>query len=967
MPKTKLYLFGAPRLEYQNRLVAIDTRKALALLAYLLIEGKPQSRDTLAALLWPESNQTSARGALRRTLSTLRSALQDDLVDFGREVIALQPDSDLWCDVTIFRGRLADCRIHGHNEDQVCPNCMIPLQEAAELYAADFMAGLSLRDSAEFDNWQFFEADRLRREFTSALERLIMLMQGQGDFLLAIENARRWLALDTLNEAAHRALITLYAQNNQRTAALRQYRECVHILDQELGVSPLDETTHLYEAVKENRVEKPAISRKIFGASQPARDEKDIPSSKTDLFPLVGRSVEWDQLTNLYEALRHDGVFVALTGETGIGKTRLAGDFFSHLRKRGAITLTARCYKDESNLAYTPLIDLLRQGIRQAVGHPWWKKISAHWLAEAAQLLPELSLHVPKLRLPQSEGPGAQNHFFEGLCQVLEALLAGPQTGAVWIDDLHLADKSTLDWLAYLIHRLGSRPIFLLATWESETQPPIQHFQQTLCTILPISPLTVGQSEIMIRTYSRETPLSDAYLDWLVRQSDGRPYILAAYLEAIRQGKISATTIEAGPIPESLQTAWLSQLSNLSESAGQIVQAAAVIGRVFEIDLLQAVSGRSEDEIILGIEELSCWGLIGEARAQSSLGEYDFKHEQVHVLVLGEISLVRRRILHRRTASALQERARRQTTAVMLAQVAYHLQQSGQPDQAAESYFTAGQAARRVFANGDALTYFQTALALGYPKKVAAQVQIGELCALQGNYSQAIQQFESAAAFSTRNELPLIEYKIGLIYLRRGGWEQATCHFEAALSDLVALPPEQQNTFAAQVNADWSLACHRSRKADKAAALAQQALTLAQLADDPLSLAQAHNLLGVLARAGLQSERALAHLNESLTFARKLENPAAQIAALNNLALAQADLDQGMAAIKTVQLAIENCVALGDRHLEAALRNNLADILRANGEQEAAMVQLKQAVAIFAEIGQNADDWEPEIWKLTAW
>jgi tetratricopeptide (TPR) repeat protein len=132
-------------------------------------------------------------------------------------------------------------------------------------------------------------------------------------------------------------------------------------------------------------------------------------------------------------------------------------------------------------------------------------------------------------------------------------------------------------------------------------------------------------------------------------------------------------------------------------------------------------------------------------------------------------------------------------------------------------------------------------------------------------------------------------------------------------------------------------------------------------------LAQVHNLLGVLARADQQPNLALAHLAKSLDFARLLENPSAQIAALNNLALAQADMGDYTLAIATLQDALEACLTLGDRHLEAALRNNLAETLRADGQEESAMIQLKQAVAIFADIGQNIEDLEPEIWKLTEW
>lgn len=245
--------------------------------------------------------------------------------------------------------------------------------------------------------------------------------------------------------------------------------------------------------------------------------------------------------------------------------------------------------------------------------------------------------------------------------------------------------------------------------------------------------------------------------------------------------------------------------------------------------------------------------------------------------------------------------------------------------------------------------------------------EIGDLYTLNGDYPQAILQYESAAAFSAPTALLFIEKKLGRVYLRRGFWEQAACHFEAALYDLDALPQEQQKAFEAEVRVDWSLACYREGKLKQSQSLVQAALELAVSSGDPLALAQVYNLLGIMARAEQHPASAVEYLSKSLALARQLENPSTQIAALNNLALAQADQDEYPQAIATLQEALEACLTLGDRHQEAALRNNLADILRTSHQEEAAISQLKQAVAIFADIGQNVVDWEPEIWKLAEW
>jgi predicted ATPase len=165
--------------------------------------------------------------------------------------VGLNREVGVWLDVDEFQDRLAACHTHNHPEDQVCPDCLPFLAEAAELYGDDFLAGFTLRDSPGFDEWQFFQSQGLREQLAGALERLAYGYGAQGDYQQAIPYARRWLALDPLHESAHRHLMGLYAQSGQRAAALRQYAECERILQEELDVSPEEETAQLYQAIKE--------------------------------------------------------------------------------------------------------------------------------------------------------------------------------------------------------------------------------------------------------------------------------------------------------------------------------------------------------------------------------------------------------------------------------------------------------------------------------------------------------------------------------------------------------------------------------------------------------------------------------------------------------------------------------------------------------------------------------------------
>lgn len=254
-------LFGPPRIELAGAPINVDTRKAIALFAYLAVTRQPHSRDSLATLLWSENDQPHARAALRRTLSSLNKAIGGQWLEIERETLGLDFHASIRVDVHDFRSLLAECGAHGHPPGDVCSSCTQPLTAAVALYSDDFMAGFSLRDSPGFDDWQFYQADTLRREFASALEKLALCHSAQHHFETAIAYARRWLALDRLHEPAHCQLMLMYAWAGQRTAALRQYRACVQALEQELGVSPLESTTRLYQLIKENKIPAPHLVR----------------------------------------------------------------------------------------------------------------------------------------------------------------------------------------------------------------------------------------------------------------------------------------------------------------------------------------------------------------------------------------------------------------------------------------------------------------------------------------------------------------------------------------------------------------------------------------------------------------------------------------------------------------------------------------------------------------------------------
>jgi predicted ATPase/DNA-binding SARP family transcriptional activator len=361
MAGLNVYLFGAPHVERDRVPVKFARRKVLALLAYLAVTDQAHQRDALAVLLWPELDRQMGRADLSRTLHGLRQALGappsgEDWLEVSQEQISLRSGPDLHVDVADFRRLLAQVMAHEHLPGRLCADCLAALTRAVELYQGDFLAGFTLDDSAEFDDWQTYQSEELRRKLAEALEQLFLAHGQREEYNLALAVARRWVALDPLVETAQRALMQAYAWSGDRAAALRQYAECEQILRKELDCAPEVETQTLYERIKQHLfpVRGPATTQQdnhltgFLPLSERERGSAPSPlwgvgldegrTSETSqppnnlaapLAPLVGRTREREHIRGL---LRNPHVrLVTLTGTGGVGKTRLSEEIAANL------------------------------------------------------------------------------------------------------------------------------------------------------------------------------------------------------------------------------------------------------------------------------------------------------------------------------------------------------------------------------------------------------------------------------------------------------------------------------------------------------------------------------------------------------------------------------------------------------------------------------------------------------------
>ena len=958
----KINLLGAPYIEKDGEAISVDTRKAIAILAYVLVTNTRQSRETLAALLWEESDTKSAKAALRRTLSTLNKAIDSPDLIIERSAVTFVADDSTVVDVLEFEALLEQVNAHDHEDDVLCVDCIARLETACALYTSHFMQGFGLRDSVAFDTWQITQSEYYQRRLIWALSQLLDALIHQHEYDTAIEYATLWLEIDPLHEATHRMLMRLFVWKRDRSSALQQYRTCVRILDQELGVTPLEETTALYHELQ-------STSLAYQSPSQPQSLPSQIQRNLRTLAIFVGRQNELTKLGVTYDESRYQQQICVIEGEQGIGKTRLLEEFTQHFRDSTAYVLV-KCFANESGLAYSLIVNLLRRllvlddnKIQQTV-----TKMSSLHRIEVARLIPELMQDINDTNgLDMRNNDISRIRLFEAVTEFLSQCVQALSIQAIIIDDIHWSDDASAHLLAYILQRLKDLPIMIIiarTTGLMSVKSPIQSLlmqQQRAgtATIMLLERLTRDA----VKNWVSQTTAT-AIDERLYAETEGLPLFIHEYLSLLQER--SSGGDQHWELPVNVRDSLRFRLNNLSDLEYQLLTTATVIGQSFSFELLQIISGRSEEEIISGIEFLLNKGLITESRVNTlndTTIEYDFFHNKLRTLLYEDLSFARQRLLHRRVAHHLYDTAQRKTSSAFLGQIAYHFEQAREDNLAAKLYFDAAQKARSLYAHREALNYYEHALALGCNETAMIHYGMGQIYTIQGQYSRAIRHYETAISQATDGLFARIEYHLAQVHHRLGAWDIAEQHYTRAFDSV----QDTEQGIAALILADWCLTAIRQNQRIQGQALAQKSLDLALKSHDKRSIAQAHNILGILARDDGNYAEAINHLEDSITIASDIKSVGAQIAALNNLALVHFADDNLEIALELAQSAVILCGQIGAKHQEAALYSHIGDILfRMNRVTESQDYQ-KRSASILTEIDHVDGVIQPEIWKLVDW
>ncbi len=927
-----IHLLGQARVCVGGAPIRFAKRSStLAMFAYLILHRyRPVPRETLAFTLFPDLPESDAFKELRRYLYLAQKALPDS----GGPWIEADAESVRWNSASSAR---IDCV-----EFERLTRSPATLSAAVTVYEGDLLPEV-------YDDWIVAERERLRTLYLNALGTLVIQSRSERDFTRAIGYAQQLLAEDPWREDTVRQLIAARYDLGDSAGAIAEYERFARSTRTELGIEPMPETRALRDTIARGSVLPSSLDR-----VRPARTERRPEDS-----PFAGRRRDLERIRHAWERATRSGggSVVAIEGEPGIGKSRLAAEFALIVEAEGARVLAGTTNFPEST-PYQCVLEIVRAGLPLLDT----ARIDSLRMKVLAQVLPELRSGDGRSGPPNVETEREQSRLFDAIGATIAAL-ARTRPVCLILEDLHWAGRGTLELLRALARRAANAAILLIVTFRDEevvAEHPLRALlrdlaAERLAIRVPLVPLTRDEVADVVAAFARNTPIAlDASA--LFAQSEGNPLFLN---EAIAE---ALDPVAAGEIAPGVKSVIERRLARLSAEARRVAAVAAVCGNAFDVDVACNVAGASGARGLIAIDELLERQIVREAGSAAGFG-YTFAHHLIAATLYASLAPAQRAARHGRVARAL-ERFHHRHLESMASEIARHYAAADERALAGRWYARAAHAASAIFAHDEAARFATTAVDLcdDINERVkllflreAANMSLGRRIdqAHDLDLVDVLTDDNATRCESLRRRIALLHSnedrdaeRTAIAALRARAVEDSDAHWmgvadcaeawlEILLGRYAAAEPlarsalqrfDQVGSFGERLDAlsalvEIAVATGRSHEAE---AYLERGATVARGADDDRSLAEVLMQAVSAAVSGQQFDRALANAERAAALYRSLGDVGGEARALVNVAAAAVRQSRWEIARKANLSAASTFELTGDSRGLARVFMNLA-------------------------------------------
>jgi len=615
MSLVRVKLLQAPEVFKDNERVAFPFKKAEALFYYLVVNGQA-SRDELVDLLWGESDEETARKNLRHSIYMIKKAFDEEIIiSPHKSMVMLNTEIHIETDLTSFLSDEGDF---------------------IEAYNGEFLKGFLVKDGEKYEEWVFRSRDKYRDIYIAKLYARLEKCDAVGDSQRLENYAKLLINEDPMDERPYRILMDSYAKIGAYHKAEDLYRRLKQLLKQELGVAPDSRTQKLYTDKIENR----------------SREDRKRESSRGFFY---GRSRELDIMREQYEGFiaQNSCRSILISGEAGIGKTRLKERFFEGVDEGSLYVIKSNCYQAEEdyplkpwNQVFSTLAEIIKN---EGIEIPrLWKNIIVRLFpafdpeaGAAAYTLVERSDEVKYKVLEE-----AVLEVLKRVCRKKKLILA--------FEDMHWMDATSIRLTSFILRGLGGRGILLVATCRNSYEKRVEQFissmvKEGLMEKLVLSRFTRDEVEEFIAGLLPEQQLAGSIRERIYEETEGNAFFLIELLNTLKEkGSI-------GEISGKTQDILKSRIMDISEEGMKLLNIASMFFDRVDLDMLAAISGRDELELLDALEELQGKYILIEVESKGVIS-FEFTHNKLQEFIYGLQSISRRRILHNRIGLVLEKK-----------------------------------------------------------------------------------------------------------------------------------------------------------------------------------------------------------------------------------------------------------------------------------------------------------------------